>query len=118
MDENPYQSPKSLPEGEEPSKEPPNRYFEATLAGSTAWALFGMSLYVICEMLLAALGVNVLSRPAPAVLVMLSAVAASPVGVAIAWWTWHVPRSKWPAVVNMLLLASVVLVFVILCVAF
>ena len=107
MDENPYQSPRSVSGVEKPPAKPPNRYERAGLAG-----------------LLTFLGVMVLLVPVFSSIASFSdrkiqihtywwlmAIIACPFGVAMACWAWRSPESKWPAVVVLLLLSFIFLPF-------
>ena len=112
MEDNPYQSPEAAPEVGKRPKKPPNRRVMAAVWGMAAYGGLSMSLAFIVRLLLQ-LGLKPIIRPDAPLFVIVVTAIAGPVGVAVAWWTWRVPESKWPVVVAMLLASSPFLLLVI-----
>ena len=91
VDENPYQSPKSVPEVEKPPakppKEPRNRYVSAWSRG--LGTLVGLVFLQIIIMEFVWGHTDTLpSRSERRLLAVVYALIACPVGIFIAWWTW------------------------------
>jgi hypothetical protein len=112
MDENPYRSPESESEVEKRPRKPPNRNVKAAVWGTATYGGLSMFLAFIVRLLLE-LGLEPIIRPDAPLFVIVVTAIAGPVGVAVAWWTWRVPESKWPVVVAMLLASSPFLLLVI-----
>ncbi len=96
MDDNPYQSPKSVPKLEKRPLKPPNRYSNALCYGLIAfWGVLGAEMATVQIAL-----TPDWSKP---LLYGWFAACAFPVGLAIAFWAWRNPKSKRPALAAMLL---------------
>ena len=99
MDENPYQSPKSVPEVEKPPAKPPSRYSRAALCG-----FFGTIGPFNWLSSLARFSVLNDAPPYIAFPIVLSMfLIPIPVGLAMARWAWRHPESKWVLPVAFLL---------------
>jgi hypothetical protein len=116
MDENPYQSPRYVPDAEKPPVKPRNRYFNAVSSGLAVGIGLTLSQYMGLTILETPLnsGFYLFHNPGPMFVTV--AVIAIPVGMAIGLWTWRVPDSKGPVVATLLLGLSpnAMLVFMIL----
>jgi hypothetical protein len=100
--DNPYQSPKSIPEVEKRPVKPPGRYVSAVLRGSGTWLglVFSLTIIMLC------VWEKLDMQPSGAerrLSVLVCALIACPVGMSIAWWTWKAPDSKWARVTAKLL---------------
>ena len=107
MDENPYQSPESVPEVEKPPEKPPNRYFLAAACG--AGTLGGL---VILQATLVGFPLPY-SYFAPPYTGLLFFLIPGTVGLVVASCAWRFPESGWPIAVAALLWASSLALWVI-----
>lgn len=92
MDENPYQSPKAVPEVEKRPVKPPNRYSSAAVCGF----LGAIGPFILLSSFLGPFMSSV-EVPLYMTLPMALAIFFVPgtVGLAMARWAWCHPESKW-----------------------
>lgn len=98
MTDNPYRSPESAPEVEKGPANRPDRFFPAIVCG-----FFGFMGPLISLMGLFGSSLTPFAQPYMALPLLLIPVA---VGVAMASWAWHRPKSKWVLPVAVLLVVT------------
>ena len=98
MEQNPYQSPKSVAEVEKRPKKSPNRFFHAAVCGFLGF----MGPFILLLGLFRS-SLTPLGPPYTALPVLLIPVS---VGVAMATWAWYYPESKWVLPVAILLVVT------------
>ena len=112
MDDNPYQSPKSVPEVEKPPVKTAIRYLLAASYSFIAFGGFVMLQAMLWEIVWTQTN-TVPSLTQKRLMLPSHVLLASPLGVLIAYWTLRAPKSKWVIAVSFLLgLSPLVVLFI------
>ena len=93
IEDNPYKPPASTLDVRTPTERPPNRYVRAGLFAFETWGGLAVCFFIVWE--ICKKYTLVADDSFHFVVFCWTAVLATPFGVAMAWWVWRQPQSKW-----------------------